>query len=35
MSSCDEAYFHFESCGLSRLDGDSDGVPCETLCRGR
>jgi hypothetical protein len=35
MSSCDEAYFHFEGCGLSRLDGDGDGVPCETLCRGR
>ncbi|MCG8378695.1 MAG: excalibur calcium-binding domain-containing protein [Proteobacteria bacterium] len=20
-------------CGLSRLDGDKDGVPCEKLCR--
>lgn len=33
MTSCDEAYFYMNSCGLSRLDGDSDGVPCESLCR--
>jgi endonuclease YncB( thermonuclease family) len=33
MNSCDEAYFYFESCGLDRLDGDNDGVPCESLCR--
>jgi hypothetical protein len=32
MSSCAEAMFHFQSCGLQRLDRDRDGVPCETLC---
>jgi len=33
MSSCQEARFHLSQCGLSRLDGDGDGVPCESLCR--
>jgi endonuclease YncB( thermonuclease family) len=33
MTSCTEAQFHFRQCGLSRLDGDHDGVPCERLCR--
>lgn len=33
MVSCDEAKFHLESCMLTRLDGDEDGVPCETLCQ--
>ena len=33
MTSCAEARFYFSQCGLSRLDGDRDGVPCETLCR--
>jgi endonuclease YncB( thermonuclease family) len=33
MTSCEEARFHLNSCGLYRLDGDSDGVPCESLCR--
>jgi endonuclease YncB( thermonuclease family) len=32
MASCAEARFHLERCGLARLDGDGDGVPCETLC---
>uniref|UniRef100_UPI0018DFEB02 excalibur calcium-binding domain-containing protein n=1 Tax=Roseomonas rosulenta TaxID=2748667 RepID=UPI0018DFEB02 len=32
MSSCAEAMFHFQACGLQRLDRDRDGVPCETLC---
>lgn len=32
MSSCEEAKYYLENCGLSRLDGDNDGVPCETLC---
>ena len=33
MVSCDEARFHLRQCGLTRLDGDGDGVPCEALCR--
>lgn len=33
MLSCSEARFHLESCGLTRLDGDGDGVPCEAICR--
>jgi endonuclease YncB( thermonuclease family) len=33
MTSCAEARFYLGQCGLSRLDGDRDGVPCETLCR--
>ena len=32
MSSCSEAYFYLSNCGVSRLDGDKDGVPCESLC---
>jgi endonuclease YncB( thermonuclease family) len=33
MSSCAEARFYRERCGLLQLDGDHDGAPCETLCR--
>lgn len=33
MSSCDEAYFYLQQCGVSRLDGDKDGVPCESICK--
>lgn len=33
MVSCSEARFHLETCGLTRLDGDGDGVPCEAVCR--
>lgn len=33
MTNCAEARFHLSQCGLSRLDGDSDGVPCESICR--
>lgn len=33
MTSCSEAKFHLEQCGLTRLDGDRDGVPCEAKCR--
>ncbi len=32
MASCAEAQYYLNSCGVSRLDGDNDGVPCETLC---
>ncbi len=33
MASCAEARFFLAQCGLSRLDGNSDGVPCEKICR--
>lgn len=33
MADCAEARFYLEKCGLSRLDGDGDGTPCESLCR--
>ena len=33
MSSCEEAYRYFTQGGLARLDGDGDGIPCESLCR--
>lgn len=32
MTSCDEAIFFLEQCGVNRLDGDGDGTPCETVC---
>jgi endonuclease YncB( thermonuclease family) len=33
MTSCEEAKFYLQQCGRSSLDGDSDGVPCESICR--
>jgi len=33
MTSCEEARFYLTQCGVSTLDGDSDGVPCEKLCK--
>ena len=33
MTSCEEARFYLEKCGVKQLDGDGDGVPCESLCR--
>lgn len=32
MLSCAEARYYMNNCGLGRLDGDGDGIPCETLC---
>jgi endonuclease YncB( thermonuclease family) len=32
MASCSEAMFFLQKCGLTRLDGDRDGIPCEALC---
>jgi cold shock CspA family protein len=29
MTSCAEAYFHKERCGVDNMDGDADGIPCE------
>jgi deoxyribonuclease-1 len=33
IASCEEAKFHLTECGLTRLDGDGDGIPCASLCR--
>ncbi len=32
MTSCKEAKFYLEECGLKKLDKDKDGIPCEKLC---
>jgi hypothetical protein len=32
MASCAEARFYLQQCGLTRLDADRDGVPCEAIC---
>ena len=32
MSRCEEAKFYLSQCGVKRLDGDGDGVPCASLC---
>jgi len=33
MSSCAEARFYLSKCGAKRLDGNRDGIPCNSLCR--
>ena len=33
MTSCEEAKFYLNTCGVRSLDGNHDGVPCEKLCR--
>lgn len=33
MFSCDEAKFYLKNCGLSIIDNDNDGIPCEELCK--
>lgn len=32
MQSCSEAYYFLNTCGINRLDGNNNGVPCETIC---
>lgn len=32
MTSCAEAKYHLNQCGVRKLDRDGDGVPCESLC---
>jgi endonuclease YncB( thermonuclease family) len=34
MSSCAEARFYLTNCGVTSLDRDHDGVPCENICPG-
>ena len=33
MTSCEEAKFYLNTCGVGSLDGNRDGVPCAKLCR--
>lgn len=33
IQSCDEAKFLLETCNFTYLDSNSDGIPCETLCK--
>ncbi|WP_224994316.1 thermonuclease family protein [Cesiribacter sp. SM1] len=33
MTSCEEAMYYLKECGVTTLDGDGDGMPCEALCR--
>ncbi len=33
MRSCAEARFYLEQCGVTTIDGDGDGIPCERLCQ--
>jgi cold shock CspA family protein len=30
MTSCDEATFYIQNCPNTEMDGDSDGIPCES-----
>ncbi len=34
MSSCGEALFYSNYCGVTTLDGNHDGIPCDDLCKG-
>ena len=34
MTSCEEARHFLTQCGVTSLDGDGDGVPCEKICGG-
>ena len=33
MATCEEAIYHLTTCGLAQLDGDKDGIPCESICK--
>jgi endonuclease YncB( thermonuclease family) len=33
MSSCEEAIAYLHQCALKNIDGDGDGIPCESLCK--
>lgn len=33
MSSCKEAMFYLNQCGVTKLDSNGDGMPCESLCK--
>lgn len=33
IATCEEAYFQLSECGCTKRDSDSDGIPCESLCK--
>ncbi len=33
IKTCDEAYYQLNNCGCTKRDADSDGIPCESLCK--
>ena len=33
MATCEEAKYHLTACGVEQLDGDKDGIPCESICK--
>jgi hypothetical protein len=33
MNSCEEAKYFLNICRLTSLDGDNDGIPCESICK--
>ena len=35
MTSCEEAMHYLTQCGIKTLDGNGDGIPCESLCGSR
>lgn len=35
MTTCEEARRYMQQCGTGAMDGDGDGVPCESLCGGK
>ena len=35
MTSCEEATYHLTVCGNRKLDGNNDGIACNSLCRNR
>lgn len=34
IATCNEAKYLLNECGLTLLDRDGDGIPCEALCKG-
>jgi len=33
MLSCEEAYYHLNTCWNWSLDRDNDWIPCESICK--
>jgi hypothetical protein len=32
MKTCEEAKLYLLACGVKTLDGNGDGIPCESVC---